>query len=239
MRLTVASPINQLSALRRIANEACQRAFVETMARVADGLARLEYHEQRIPFFLFGASFHFALQIAGNFKVDWDFVALTQSIAAFAQNSRDFARPVGCSTNSRSMRQSVQMLNGGRRVSPVGRVAEELHDFETARDWYLKSLAIEEQQGNLHGAARTYHQLGRIAEEQRDFETAREWYLKSLAIEEQQGNLSGPAPITSWESSPISSATLTPPASRSLSPSPSRSSRATSSPPQPPIISWE
>jgi hypothetical protein len=42
--------------------------------------------------------------------------------------------------------------------------------------WYKKSLAIKEKQGNEHGAASTYHQLGRIAQEQRDFGAAEQWY---------------------------------------------------------------
>jgi tetratricopeptide (TPR) repeat protein len=72
-------------------------------------------------------------------------------------------------------------------------VAQEERDFQAAREWYLKSLAIEEKQGNLHGAAISYHQLGMVAQEERDFKAAREWYLKSLAIKEQQGNLHGAA----------------------------------------------
>jgi hypothetical protein len=56
-----------------------------------------------------------------------------------------------------------------------------------------KSLAIEEKQGNEHGAASTYHQLGSIAQQQRDFGTAEAWYRKSLAIKEKQGNEHGAA----------------------------------------------
>lgn len=42
-------------------------------------------------------------------------------------------------------------------------------DFAQAEQWYRKSLAMKEKQGNEQGAALTYHQLGRIAQEQRDF----------------------------------------------------------------------
>jgi tetratricopeptide (TPR) repeat protein len=51
-----------------------------------------------------------------------------------------------------------------------------------AEQWYRKSLAITERQGNEYHAASTYHQLGRIAQEQRDFATAEQWYRKALAI---------------------------------------------------------
>ena len=61
-------------------------------------------------------------------------------------------------------------------------IAEERRDFAAAEQWYRKSLAIKEKQGNEHGAASTYHQLGVIAEERRDFAAAEQWYRRSLAI---------------------------------------------------------
>jgi tetratricopeptide (TPR) repeat protein len=178
-----------------IASEACQRAFVDVMSAVADPLAPKELHDQRIPFFLHGANFHFALQLAENLNADDEyFAALTQSIAAFAQNSRDFVEA------SRLFHQLADHTAARKdwegqasAYHQLGRVAEEQRDFDTSREWYLKALAIKEQQGDLPSAAITYHQLGMIAQDQRDFDTAREWYLKSLAIKEQQGNLHGAA----------------------------------------------
>lgn len=64
--------------------------------------------------------------------------------------------------------------------------------------WYKKSLKIDKQLGDEHGAAITYHQLGRIAQERKDFEKAEDWYKKSLKIEEQLGNEHGAA-ITYWQ----------------------------------------
>ncbi len=75
----------------------------------------------------------------------------------------------------------------------LGIIAQEQRDFDTAEQWFRKSLAIKEKQRDKHGAAITYHQLGRIAEEQRDFAAAEQWYRKSLAIEEKQGNEHGAA----------------------------------------------
>ncbi len=72
-------------------------------------------------------------------------------------------------------------------------IAQEQRDFAAAEQWYRKSLAIEEKQGNEHGAASAYHQLGRIAQEQRDFAAAEQWYRKALAINEKQGNEHGAA----------------------------------------------
>ena len=83
----------------------------------------------------------------------------------------------------------IQQAAKAEALHQLGRVAEEERDFAAAREWYLKSLTISEQQGILQGAAISYHNLGVVAQEERDFAGAREWYLKSLAIFEQQGNL--------------------------------------------------
>jgi tetratricopeptide (TPR) repeat protein len=174
--------------------ESCQRAFVDVMARLADRLAPRPHHEQRVPFLLHGPNLHYALSLAKELAMDQHLSALTRSLASFAQKSRNFVEA------SRLFGQLAQQSVAGTDLDgeasayhQLGMIAQQQREFETAREWYLKSLAIKEQQGNLHGAAITYHQLGRIAEEQREFETAREWYLKSLAIEEKQGNLHGAA----------------------------------------------
>ena len=81
----------------------------------------------------------------------------------------------------------------GDHLSPTGRIAHKQRDFASAEQWYHKSLAIEEKQGDEHGAAATYHQLGMIAQEQRDFASAEQWYRKALAILEKQGDEHGAA----------------------------------------------
>jgi len=179
---------------RGAASGPCQRAFVDVMGRLANNLGPREYHEQRVPFLLHGADFHFALQLSKSLSRDQDFAALTQSLAHYAQNSRNFveaSRVYGQLAQHYAAREGLE--GEATAYHQLGRIAEEQRDFETAREWYLKSLAISEEQGNLQHAASTYHQLGVIAEEQRDFETARQGYLKSLAISEKQGDLHGAA----------------------------------------------
>ncbi len=93
-----------------------------------------------------------------------------------------------------AMEQSAQQQAAiSMAMHRLGRVSEEEGDFASAREWYLKSLAIKEKQGNLHGAASSYHHLGTVAQEERDFEGARQWYLKSLAISKELGNSLGEA----------------------------------------------
>jgi tetratricopeptide (TPR) repeat protein len=176
------------------APEPCRRAFVDVIGRLADALAEREFHEQRIPFLLHGANFHFALALAEGLSMDQHFAALTQSLAAFALHSRNFGGASRLYTRLAAHRATRGVSEGeAAAYHQLGMVAQAQREFATAREWYLKSLAINEKQGNLHDAASTYHQLGVVAQEQREFATAQEWYLKSLAIEEKQGNLHGVA----------------------------------------------
>ena len=158
------------------------------MARFANHLAPKELHDQRAPFTIHGANFRNALTLATQLRNENAVAALTQSLAAFAQHSRDFS---SAARLFEALAASLATEGQGREAAPyhqLGIIAQEQRDFATAERWYLKSLAIEEKQGDEHGAASTYHQLGRIAEEQRDFATAERWYLKSLTIVEKQGN---------------------------------------------------
>ena len=59
-------------------------------------------------------------------------------------------------------------------------VAEEQGDFTAAREWYLKSLAIKEQQDDLHGAAMTYGNLGILEARQGNFEDAGKWFARAI-----------------------------------------------------------
>jgi tetratricopeptide (TPR) repeat protein len=174
----------------RDAPEAWTRAFVNVMGGLASDLAPRPAHEQHIPFLIHGANFHFALDLAEQHSMDQPLAELTESLANYSLNSRNFGEASQLFAQL-ARHSAARGYSRGEAVAyhQLGRTAEEQRDFETARNWCLKSLAILEKQGDLHNVARTYFQLGRIAEEQRDFETAREWHFKSLAILEKQGDL--------------------------------------------------
>jgi tetratricopeptide (TPR) repeat protein len=177
-----------------LAPESCQRAFVDIIGILADQLTPRPLHEQRIPFLLHGANFHFALELAERLGMHEDFAALTQSLAAFAQNSRNYAEASRLYLQRAHHKAALGDPAGeASAYHQLGIIAQEQRDFDTARDWHFKSLAIKEQQGDLPATAKTYHQLGRVAQEQRDFDSARDWYLKSLAIKEEQNHLPGAA----------------------------------------------
>lgn len=174
--------------------EACERAFVDIMGSLADDLAPLEYHEQRGPFLLHEANFHFAQHLSQRLGMDQPFLALTQSLAAYALNSRNFieASSLLAAVAQHAAARANWKVEAGA-YHQLGTIALEQRYFAAASGWCLQSLDISEKAGDLQLTASTYHQLGRIAQEQRDFTTAREWYLQSLTIKEKQGNLRGAA----------------------------------------------
>ena len=165
------------------------RAFVEVMANLAGPLAGRKLHEQRASFHWHRANFHTALTEAARLGLVLNEKRLIQSLAAWAQNTRNFAE---------AERLLMLLATHGEHMAAIawhqlGMVAEERRDFAAAEQRYLRSLAISEKQGNQHGAAITYHQLGGVALERRDFGAAEQWYLRSLAISEKQGNQHGAA----------------------------------------------
>jgi tetratricopeptide (TPR) repeat protein len=163
-------------------------AFVDVMGSVADELAPLELHQQRMPFHLHGQNFYYALAEAERLKMSDHIPALTQSLAFFALNTRNFAAASRLFERLAAHSVSRGNLKGeAAAYHQLGMIAQEQRDFAAAEQ-YRKSLAIKEKQGYEHVAALTYGQFGRLAVEQRDFAAAEEWYRKSLAITEKQGN---------------------------------------------------
>jgi tetratricopeptide (TPR) repeat protein len=174
--------------------ESWQRAFVDIMGSLADSLAPEQLHVQRFSFHVHSANFHVALSLAESLGMDTYFAALTQSLAAYAQNTLNFDGAERLFQRLADHHEARGDSEGqAAAYHQLGRIAQERWDFESAEKWCLKSLEITEKRGIEHGAASTYHQLGMIAQERRDFESAEKRYLKSLEIKEKQGNERGAA----------------------------------------------
>jgi tetratricopeptide (TPR) repeat protein len=168
--------------------DAWARAFVHVMGGLADVLAPRALHEQRVLFQFHGQSFYEALAQAERLQMPDELAALAQSLAAFAQNSRNFEVAKGLFKRSAEQRKASGCAeDAAAAYHQLGIIAQEQRDFAAAERLYRESLAIREP-GDELGAAKTYHQLGRLAEELRDLETAEGWYRKSLAIKEKNGD---------------------------------------------------
>nr|MDZ8020665.1 tetratricopeptide repeat protein [Nostoc sp. SerVER01] len=64
----------------------------------------------------------------------------------------------------------------------LGYVAQELRQYDQARDYYQQALEIKIEFGDRYICASTYHQLGRVAEELRQYDQARDYYQQALEI---------------------------------------------------------
>jgi tetratricopeptide (TPR) repeat protein len=178
------------------AEEADKRAFVDITSSLADAYVLKELQEQRAIFTLFSANFHRALKLARELDMREHVLALAQSLAVYAQNTRNFLE-----AERLYMQRAAAAGEYGKEDSEamayhqLGRVAEERRDFAAAEGWYLKSLEKKEKLGifGANGMETTCHQLGIIAQEQRDYTTAEVWYNKSLEIELEHGNELGAA----------------------------------------------
>ena len=64
----------------------------------------------------------------------------------------------------------------------MGRVAQELREYEEARNNCQQALAIYVEFDDRYSQANTYHQLGIVAQQLREYEEARKNYQQALAI---------------------------------------------------------
>ena len=174
--------------------EASQRAFVDVMASLADELTPRAFHEQRVPFDVYGANLYYARSLAEMYSIEPAFCALTQSLASYAQNGGDLVvasrlfEQLGrhCAATGHTKQEAAA-------YHQLGMIAQEGRNIAKAREWYEKSIAISEREGISAGLAATYHQFGMIAREERDFATARQLHRKSLEIQQESGEMRGVA----------------------------------------------
>ncbi len=123
--------------------EPARRAFVDFMGRYADRLAPKKLYEQRGPFAVHGGSFHqaLALALAAALGMDRDVAALTQSLAAHAQNLRDLAaagRLFEAFKDHCEARDDQDLLAGA--YHQLGMIAKAQRDFAAAGAWALKAI---------------------------------------------------------------------------------------------------
>jgi len=80
-----------------------------------------------------------------------------------------------------------------RVASLLGIIHRSLGDYDRARDYHEKSLAIKQQIGDRSGEASSLNSLGIVCQSLGDYDRARDYYEKSLAIQQQIGDRAGEA----------------------------------------------
>ncbi|MBU7027165.1 MAG: tetratricopeptide repeat protein [Theionarchaea archaeon] len=75
----------------------------------------------------------------------------------------------------------------------LGTIVQDLGEWDTAIDYYEKSLEISEKLGDIHGMALTYGNLGLVYAKKGEWDKAIDYYEKSLEISEKLGDIHGMA----------------------------------------------
>ncbi|MDJ0798020.1 MAG: tetratricopeptide repeat protein [Calothrix sp. MO_167.B12] len=70
----------------------------------------------------------------------------------------------------------------------LGIVAQELREYQQARDYYQQALEINIEYGDKYNCASTYHQLGYVAQELGEYHQARDYYQQALEINIEYGD---------------------------------------------------
>jgi tetratricopeptide (TPR) repeat protein len=104
-----------------------------------------------------------------------------QKVKEIYQKSLELLKPI-----SESYSQSKQSLQAST-LHQLGRVAQELREWEQARSYYRQALEIFIEYGARYEQASTLHQLGRVAQELREWEQARSYYRQALEIKIEYG----------------------------------------------------
>ncbi|MCZ8120525.1 MAG: tetratricopeptide repeat protein [Microcystis sp. LE18-22.4A] len=97
------------------------------------------------------------------------------------QKSLELLKPI--SESYSQVKQSLQ----ARTLHQLGRVAQELREWEQARSYYQQALEIFIEYGGYEQAT-TLHQLGRVAQELREWEQARSYYQQAIEIDIEYGD---------------------------------------------------
>jgi tetratricopeptide (TPR) repeat protein len=172
-----------------------RRVFAKIMSSLISVHTPREFQKQRImTLSLFGANFRRALYITRELHMKNAELLLIMELALYTMESRNFMEA------ERLFTESVQTArnNGKEEMESaayhgLGIVAQERHDLNTAADWYIRALEIEQKPGKEeeNNMAATYHQLGIVAQEGNDFITAERLYRKALEIKQRTGDEHG------------------------------------------------
>ena len=172
--------LNEYLRRRHPAETAVQGAFVDLMGHFSDHLAPKAFQDQRAPFYIHSANFHYALSLAITLDMAGHVTALTQSLAVFALNNRDFQ---GAARLFEKLASHYHQHNDDEGIAScyhqLGRIAQEQRSYVQAEQWYLRSLAIKEQQGDEQGSANTFAQLGALQRLQQHWVAAAQWFIKA------------------------------------------------------------
>ncbi|MGL5831877.1 MAG: tetratricopeptide repeat protein, partial [Waterburya sp.] len=78
-----------------------------------------------------------------------------------------------------------------RTLHNLGSIAQQLKEFQQAREYYQQALDIYIEYGDRYSQASSYFQLGKVAEELEELEQAKSCYLKDLEFSAESNDEHG------------------------------------------------
>ncbi|MCC5640220.1 tetratricopeptide repeat protein [Nostoc sp. CHAB 5844] len=112
-----------------------------------------------------------------------DFLAKIYLQTKYYQEAKElYEKQLNILENIENLELRRKKLSVASTYHDLGRVAQELREFEQARRNFQQALDIYIEYGDHYGCAKTYHELGIVAQELREFEQARRNYQQALDI---------------------------------------------------------
>lgn len=154
-----------LAELKQELAGAAKRDFVDFMGAFADRLAPKELHEQRFPFAVHGASFHQALALAAELRMDTHVAALTQSLAIKEKQGNEHGT--------------------ASTYGQLGNLTLAQQDLASAGAWFLRAIGLFAKVNDSHSMGMAVHLFGRNL--QATEPATREQLIKLEDLERQVG----------------------------------------------------
>ncbi len=128
-------------------------------------------------------------------EIGWEILMALDRLAAgylqtqnYPQAKESYLRVIELSQQLQGV-EATQIKSGlASTYHQLGMVAQDLRQYDQARDYYQQALEIKIEFGDRYSCASTYHQLGNVAQELRQYDQARDYYQQALEIKIEFGD---------------------------------------------------
>jgi tetratricopeptide (TPR) repeat protein len=158
-------------------------AFVEVTGSMADTLPPLGYTQKQMAYYFLADNIRGALLHAKSRNAVLKIGALLQSLAALAQNARDFDSATQLYEELAAHAKAIRFTQAeAAAYFQLGRISTTVGDFITAEQRDRSALSLYEQAGDLGNVAHTCNSIGICNIQMERFQTAEESYEKALKV---------------------------------------------------------
>ncbi|MBU7047077.1 MAG: tetratricopeptide repeat protein [Theionarchaea archaeon] len=155
------------------------RLYIEAQRKAADYYGRKLSAENLL-------LMYYHLKEAGNYR---------EGLDSIIKNISYFWKEGYWSDVKKVLEESLNFIKDEKTRAPIyislGTIVYKLSEWDTAIEYYEKSLEISEKIGDIHGMGATYNNLGLIYAHKGQWDKAIDHYEKSLEISEKVGDIHG------------------------------------------------